>query len=188
MNTKRLFDLFLSIIILTTVVFLIIFFWLLASIDTKSKGFFFQKRVGQYGKLFTIYKLQTVHPKTGKISRIGNFIRRYKFDELPQLINVIKGDMSLVGPRPDIEGYYDNLTGESKKILNLKPGLTSEASIKYYNEEQILKKQKDALCYNDTIIFPDKVKMNLDYYYNQSLLLDIKIMLKTIFKGHKRNE
>jgi lipopolysaccharide/colanic/teichoic acid biosynthesis glycosyltransferase len=142
-----------------------------------------QYRVGQFGRLFTIYKFKTMHPKTGKISGIGAFLRKYKLDELPQFINVLKGEMSIVGPRPDVEGYYDKLEGEERKILDIKPGITSEASIKYYKEEEILEQHKDALLYNDTVIFPDKVKMNLDYYYNQSLLLDIKIIIKTIFKG-----
>ena len=150
-------------------------------VDTKSNGLFFQQRVGQFGKLFTIYKLKTMHDETGNVSKTGCFFRKYKLDELPQFLNVLKGEMSIVGPRPDIEGYYDKLEGEDRKILELKPGITSEASIKYYNEEEILEQQENGLHYNDSIIFPDKVKMNLDYYYNQNLLLDIKIIINTIF-------
>lgn len=90
--------------------------------------------------------------------------------------------MSFVGPRPDVVGYYDVLEGDNRKILELKPGLTSLASIKYANEEEILKLQENSLLYNDTIIFPDKVKMNLDYYKNHSILGDIKIIIKTIFR------
>jgi lipopolysaccharide/colanic/teichoic acid biosynthesis glycosyltransferase len=161
---------------------IILISWIILMVDTQSDGFFFQKRVGQYGKLFTIYKLKTMQPKTGNISKIGFFFRKYKLDELPQFLNVLKGNMSIVGPRPDIEGYYDKLQGEERKVLELKPGITSEASIKYYNEEAILEQQQDALLYNDTVIFPDKVKMNLDYYYNQNIFLDIKIIIKTIFK------
>lgn len=156
--------------------------WLILIIDTQSNGIFLQKRVGQYGKLFLIYKLKTIHPKTGKISGIGLFFRKYKIDELPQLINVLHGEMSLVGPRPDIEGYYDQLKGEERKILELKPGITCEASIKYYNEEVVLLNQSDPLQYNDKVIFPDKVKMNLDYYNNHNLFVDIKIIVKTIFR------
>lgn len=89
--------------------------------------------------------------------------------------------MSVVGPRPDIPGYYDLLEGENRKILELKPGLTSEASIKYANEEELLSKQENPLKYNDEVIFPDKVKINLDYYYNRSFWLDIKIIIQTIF-------
>ena len=178
---KRCFDLIFSIIALVISFPFVVISWLILMFDTKSNGLFFQKRVGQYGKLFTIYKLKTMHQQTNKVSKIGFFFRKYKLDELPQFLNVLKGEMSIVGPRPDIEGYYDKLEGENRKILELKPGITSEASIKYYNEEEILEKQDDALYYNDTIIFPDKVKLNLDYYHNHNLLLDIKIILKTIF-------
>jgi lipopolysaccharide/colanic/teichoic acid biosynthesis glycosyltransferase len=178
---KRVFDFLVSLIALIVFLPFMLISWLILMFDTHSDGFFFQKRVGQYGKLFTIYKLKTMHHKTGNVSAVGCFFRKYKLDELPQFLNVLKGEMSIVGPRPDIEGYYDKLEGEARKILELKPGITSEASIKYYNEETILEQQTDALHYNDTVIFPDKVKMNLDYYYNQNLFLDIKIIIKTIF-------
>jgi len=180
---KRVFDSVVSLIALMLFLPFILISWFVLMLDTQSDGLFFQNRVGQHGKLFTIYKLKTMHPKTGNISKIGFFFRKYKLDELPQFLNVLKGDMSIVGPRPDIEGYYDKLEGEERKVLELKPGITSEASIKYYNEEAILEQQSDALHYNDTVIFPDKVKMNLDYYYNHNMFLDIKIILKTIFKG-----
>ena len=178
---KRVFDVIVSIIALIVFLPFILISWLILMFDTKSNGLFFQARVGQNGKLFTIYKLKTMHPKTGNVSKVGFFFRKYKLDELPQFLNVLKGEMSIVGPRPDIEGYYDKLEGEDRKVLELKPGITSEASIKYYNEEEILEQQENALHYNDTVIFLDKVKMNLDYYYNQNLLLDIKIIIKTIF-------
>jgi lipopolysaccharide/colanic/teichoic acid biosynthesis glycosyltransferase len=150
-----------------------------STIDTSSSGLFLQKRVGQYGKVFTIYKLRTINSKTGAISRIGRFLRKYKIDEFPQFFNVLLGDMSFVGPRPDVCGYYDLLEGKNKKILQLKPGITSLASIKYANEESVLSNQQDPLKYNDEIIFPDKVKMNLEYYYTRSFWLDIKIIFKT---------
>lgn len=179
---KRIFDLVFATvaIIILFPIFTIVF--VISSIDSNSNGLFLQKRVGQYGKLFTIYKFKTVHPKTRKISSIGRFLRKTKLDELPQLINVLKGEMTFVGPRPDIPGYYDQLQGEDRKVLNLKPGITSEASIKYRNEELLLAKQSNPLKYNDEVIFPDKVKMNLDYYYNQSFAIDIKIIIKTIFQ------
>ena len=178
---KRFFDIAVALAALIVFSPFIIVSWFILMIDTQSNGLFFQKRVGQYGKLFTIYKLMTMHPKTANISKTGAFFRRSKLDEMPQFLNVLKGDMSIVGPRPDIEGYYDRLEGDERKVLELKPGITSEASIKYYNEEEILEKQENPLQYNDTVIFPDKVRMNLDYYYNQNILLDIKIIIKTIF-------
>ena len=181
MNLKRIFDLFFSIIALILTGWIIVLCFIIASIETQSNGIFKQKRVGQFGKLFTIYKLKTMHPKTQEITFFGKFFRKYKLDELPQFYNVLIGDMSMVGPRPDVQGYYDKLIGEDRKILELKPGITCEASLKYYNEDEILEQQKDPVLYNDSIIFPDKVKMNLAYYYKRSLTVDLKIIFKTIF-------
>lgn len=179
---KRIFDIIFSMLGLIIAGFFVFLFWIFASIDTKSNGLFIQNRIGQFGKPFKIYKLKTIKDKTQYVSRFGIFLRSSKIDELPQLWNIFIGNMTLVGPRPDIAGYYDNLRGENKKILELKPGLTSLASIKYSNEEETLAKQNDPLKYNDEIIFPDKVKMNLDYFYNHSLHVDFIIILKTIFR------
>ncbi|MGV7105383.1 sugar transferase [Flavobacterium sp. U410] len=179
---KRTFDLVSALFGLIVLGGIIITSTVIAAFDTKSSGIFTQKRVGQYGRLFTIYKLRTIHKQTGKISKIGSFFRKSKLDELPQLLNVLIGNMSIVGPRPDIPGYYDRLIGESRKILELKPGLTCEASLKYADEELLLSKQENPLQYNDEIIFPDKIKMNLEYYYKQSLTEDFKIIIKTIQK------
>ena len=183
---KRLFDFFLSFIGLVLFGWFIFILWIFASIDTQSNGMFVQNRIGQYGKIFKIFKIKTIHPKTNRISSIGLFFRRSKLDELPQLGNVIIGDMSFVGPRPDIPGYYDQLKGESRRILELKPGLTSEASLKYFKEEELLAQQKNALYFNDTFIFPDKVKMNLDYYHHRSFWFDIRILFNTLY-GQKKN-
>ena len=180
--TKRLFDFFLSLLGLLFFGIIIFLFWILATIDTKSNGFFIQDRIGQFGKTFKIFKLKSIQNNTDGISKFGKFIRKHKIDELPQFLNILVGEMSFVGPRPDIAGYYDKLEGENKKILNLKPGLTSLASIKYANEDEILSKQENQLQYNDSFIFPDKVKMNLEYFYNQSFGLDLKIIFKTIFR------
>ncbi|SRX54891.1 UDP-glucose:undecaprenyl-phosphate glucose-1-phosphate transferase [Aequorivita sp. CIP111184] len=116
----------------------------------------------------------------GTISSYGQFLRSSKFDELPQLLNILLGQMSFVGPRPDVPGYYDKMEGEERKILELKPGLCSRAALKYYNEEALLAKQKDPLLYNDEIIFPDKVRMNLEYYYNRSFFGDLRIILEVV--------
>lgn len=182
--SKRLFDLFFAILGLLISVLVILVLFILASIDTKQNGIFSQKRIGQFGKPFKIYKIRTFGLKEEKpISKFGNFLRNSKLDELPQLWNVLIGNMSFVGPRPDIAGYYDLLTEENRKILELKPGLTSMASIKYANEEYLLEKQERPLWFNDTIIFPDKIKMNLDYYYSNSIYGDLKIIWKTIFRS-----
>ena len=178
---KRIFDLFFSFVGLLLSGWLLVLFWVIASLDTNSNGLFVQERIGQWGRIFKIYKLKTICPQTNRISRIGLFLRQTKIDELPQLWNVLKGEMSLVGPRPDIQGYYDLLEGEYRKVLELKPGITSEASIKYQNEETLLAQQENPLVYNDTIIFPDKVRMNLEYYYNRSFFGDIRIIVMTLF-------
>ena len=107
-------------------------------------------------------------PQHQKVTICGKFFRKTKIDELPQLINIIFGHMSFVGPRPDISGYYNLLKGEDRKILDLKPGLTSEANINYKNEEQLVIVKENPLQYNDSIILPDKVKMNLEYYHAKS--------------------
>jgi lipopolysaccharide/colanic/teichoic acid biosynthesis glycosyltransferase len=182
LTVKRIFDIFFSILALLILGWVLIIGYIIVSIDTNSNGLYLQKRVGQFGVLFSIFKLKTIHPKTGNISKIGFFFRKYKIDEFPQLLNVLLGNMSFVGPRPDIEGYYDKLEGENRRILELKPGITSLASIKYFNEEELLSKQENPLVYNDTIIFPDKVKMNLEYYYDYNFWKDISIIMKTIYR------
>ena len=120
---------------------------------------FKQTRVGKHGKLFMIYKLKTMN--NGEVTTVGKWLRKYKVDEWPQLFNILIGDMSFVGPRPDIPGYYDQLTGNDRQILKLKPGLTSPAAIKYRDEDRILALQSDPINFNDAVLFPDKIRMNL---------------------------
>ncbi|MFT7351932.1 MAG: lipopolysaccharide/colanic/teichoic acid biosynthesis glycosyltransferase [Flavobacterium sp.] len=181
MILKRAFDFTGALVVVFLFFWIILICFVTASIDTKSFGLFIQKRIGQHGKTFQIFKIKTLNDKTKTSSRFGKFLRKSKIDELPQLYNILIGEMSFVGPRPDIAGYYDLLEGEERKILELKPGLTSAASIKYSKEEELLKEKKNPLDYNDMVIFPDKVKMNLAYYYKNSLWLDIRIIFKTIF-------
>lgn len=152
--------------------------------------FFKQKRVGQHGLLFTMVKFRTMVVNHGgnsisvkgenRITPLGSVLRKYKLDELPELWNVLKGEMSLVGPRPDVPGYADKLQGEDRKILMLKPGITSPSSLKYSNEEEILASQFDPVKYNNEVIYPDKVKMNLKYYQQQNFWLDLKIIVYTV--------
>lgn len=165
---------FLFLLLFSPVILIALIF---TAVVSSSFGLFTQGRIGQYGKPFTIYKLQTM--KNGRVTKIGKILRRSKIDELPQLINILKGDMSFVGPRPDIVGYYDKLTGNDRKVLKLKPGLTSLAAIKYRNEEQLLAQQSEPLKYNDEVIFPDKVKMNLEYLDKRNFFYDLKIILLT---------
>lgn len=152
---------------------------------------FKQKRVGKNGNLFTIFKFRTMTVAHGgssisvageaRITTLGAKLRKYKLDELPELWNVLIGTMSFVGPRPDVPGYADKLVGEDRKILKLKPGITGPASLKYKNEEELLVNVEKPVEYNDNVIFPDKVKINLEYYNNHNLWLDIKYIFKTIF-------
>ena len=151
---------------------------------------FKQKRVGQYGRLFTMYKFRTMknnhHGSSisiageNRITPIGAFLRKYKIDELPELWNVLIGDMCLVGPRPDVPGYADVLEGKNREILKLKPGITGPASLKYRNEEDILAQQDNPQKYNDEVIYPDKVRINLEYLHQWSFWNDLVIIYKTI--------
>lgn len=157
---------------------------------------FNQKRIGKEGLPFTLHKFRTMQVQHGgssitvagqsRITPLGKFLRKYKFDELPQLFNIIKGEMVFVGPRPDVEGYADQLVGEDRKILKLHPGITGPASLKYSNEEFILAQQDDPQKYNDEVIYPDKVRINLEYYYHQNLYVDFKIILQTFGKVLKK--
>ena len=180
-------------IIILSPIMLIIF--IIHKIVMPGGSFIFkQERVGQFGRIFNIYKIRTMKTNdennnnfvtTANDNRIlpfGKWLRRTKFDEIVELINVLKGEMSLVGPRPDVKGYADKLEGENRKILELRPGITGPASLKYINEEEILAKVNNPKQYNDEVIFPDKVKINLDYYYNRSFWGDIRIILNTIFR------
>ena len=176
---KRLFDFWVALLLLVVFGIPIVMGVFLASIDTKSFGLFKQMRIGQYGKSFTIYKIKTLNDQTQLSTSVGNFLRKYKLDELTQLVNIINGTMSFVGPRPDISGYADKLTGEDRLVLQVRPGVTGLASLKYRNEEQILQHQPNPFDYNDTIIWPDKVRINKWYVQNRSFLLDLKILFFT---------
>ena len=191
---KRLFDLFFSILGLILFSPILLIVSVVVKISSKGPLFFIQERVGKGGGLFKIVKFRTMIVKKdnsssisikgdSRITKLGLFLRRYNLDELPQLINVLLGDMSFVGPRPDVPGYADKLTGDERDVLKLRPGITGPASLRYSNEEDILARQKDPISYNNNIIYPDKVKLNLDYYNNNSIWLDIKIIFATIFKN-----
>lgn len=189
---KRSFDIFFSALGLLLFGWLILAGYIMAAFSTKKNGFFKQERVGLKGKTFILLKLRTMKDIPGisttvttssdpRISGTGRFLRRWKLDELPQLWNVIKGDMSFVGPRPDVPGFADKLTGEEKKILSVRPGITGPASIKYKNEQELLAEQDDPQRYNREVIWPDKVRINLEYINNYSLFKDIYYIIKTFF-------
>jgi lipopolysaccharide/colanic/teichoic acid biosynthesis glycosyltransferase len=191
---KRIFDIVASFfgLILLSPVFLVIA--LLIKLKMPGPILFFQKRVGRHGKTFTIFKFRTMVVNHGgntisvkgenRITPVGATLRKYKLDELPELWNVFIGDMSFVGPRPDVAEYLNRLSGEEKLILELRPGITGPASLKYANEEELLASVNDPLQYNDEVIWPDKVRINLEYYHNNSVAGDIGMIFRTFFKIH----
>ena len=189
---KRLFDIIFSLFGIVFLFPIFIVVSILIKIDSLGPIFFLQKRVGLNGDIFKIIKFRTMRVNHNnsltitlkndvRITRIGKILRKYKIDEIPELINVLVGDMSFVGPRPDVPGYADLLKGNNRNILKLRPGITSRASIKYANEEQLLLDQQDPIAYNNDVIFPDKVKMNLNYYENNNIWIDIKIIFATLY-------
>ena len=193
MLAKYIFD---RIVALTAMILLspvILILFIIHKIAMPGGAFVFkQERIGQHGKPFMIYKIRTMYDNAEqggsvstyddpRITPFGRWLRETKLDTILELINVLKGEMSFVGPRPDVAGYADKLQGNDRKILELRPGITGPASIKYRHEDKILAQQKDPKNYNDEIIYPYKVRINLDYYENWSFFLDIKIIFQTLF-------
>ena len=189
---KRCFDFVVAFVGLSVSFWLILLAWIAASIDTRSNGFFIQQRVGRKGRLFKVVKIKTMRPiksidttitaeNDPRITKLGAFFRKTKIDELPQLWNVLLGQMSFVGPRPDVPGYADKLTGEQRVVLSIRPGITGPATLKYKNEEALLAAQSDPKKFNDEVIFPDKVKINMEYIQNYSFKQDLRYIVQTIF-------
>ena len=152
--------------------------------------FFVQKRVGLGGRLFTMYKFRSMTVNhngssvsvagESRITPLGATLRKYKLDELPELWNVLIGDMSFVGPRPDVPGYADALTGDDREVLKLRPGITGPASLKYRDEEDLLATVEDPQRYNDEVIFPDKVRLNRYYLHHYSFWVDLRMIFATV--------
>lgn len=189
----RLFDFIFSLlgIILLSPVFLLLY--IAICLESRGGGFYKQWRVGRYGKDFQVYKFRsmrvgadkkgliTVGGRDPRITRIGYFIRKYKLDELPQLINVIKGDMSLVGPRPEVRKYVDLYTDEQREVLSVRPGITDYASIEYMDENTILGQAADPDKAYIELIVPDKIRYNMKYINNKSLGEYFKIIFLTFW-------
>ena len=192
---KRSFDIFFAIFGLVFLFLVIFLSYIFSSFETLSNGLFIQQRVGRDGKLFNVFKIKTMKTVMGintvvtssgdvRITKSGAFFRKTKIDELPQLWNVLIGQMSFVGPRPDVPGYADRLQGKDRRVLSIRPGITGPAQLAYRGEEDILAAQNDPVKYNDEVIWPDKVKINLDYVKNYSFFKDLYYIWKTIIGGN----
>ena len=191
---KRVCDFILSLIgiIVLSPIFIIVS--IAIKLDSKGKILFLQKRVGRYGKEFNIYKFRTMvsdAERLGKqitvgndnrITKVGAFLRKYKIDELPQLFNVLKGDMSLVGPRPEVPKYVKLYSDEQKKVLNVRPGITDMASLRYKDENEILGKVDNPEEYYINVIMKDKLKLNLEYIEKSNIFFDLYLIIKTVVK------
>lgn len=185
---KRIFDVVLAILLLPFLLIPMLILWLLASISTGMNGWFSQTRIGRHGKPFKVYKLrslkgrnhQSVTEMKAAETSFGRWLRKTKLDELPQLFNVLSGTMSWVGPRPDIPGYADRLEGEDRILLQLLPGVTGPATLKYKHEDQLLLQQQDPNVYNDTVIWPDKVAINKRYLEDWSLKKDVRYLWRSV--------
>ena len=192
---KRTFDFVLAVVLLPLIAPITVVLILLAKIFN-GRGLFIQSRVGRYGEVFNLYKICSMKQVEGfstnittdndpRITRFGRVIRKTKLDEFPQILNVLKGDMSFVGPRPDVVEAYQDLKPEDAVLLCIRPGITGVASIAFKDEEGLLASVGNPEEYNREVIFPAKVKLNKDYINQQSLLLDFKIMMQTVIKIFK---
>lgn len=191
MIAKYLFDRIMALVGLIVLSPVLLVVWMLIRVKMPDgPAVFTQKRVGKDGKLFTMYKFRSMSAHhsgstvsvagESRITPLGAKLRRYKLDELPELWNVLIGDMSFVGPRPDVPGYADKLEGDDRRVLQLRPGITGPASLKYRDEEVLLAGQANPQEFNDKVIYPDKVRINLYYLDHYSFLADIKMIFATV--------
>lgn len=195
---KRAFDLLVAGLLLVPAAPLIAVGWLVATVETRRSGIFRQSRIGRDGVPFEVMKLRTMRPVTGidtvvtargdvRITRGGAVLRRFKLDELPQLVNVVRGQMSLVGPRPDVAGFADLLEGDDRIVLSVRPGITGPAALAYRHEEEILASVPDPERYNREVIWPDKVRINRAYVESYRFGDDLRCLrdtLRTVFAPH----
>ena len=195
-SLKRGFDLFFAISGMAACWWVILISALLARLDTGDTGFFVQSRVGRRGKRFKIIKIRTMSSQTGidtcvttsrdcRITPLGRILRRFKIDELPQLYNVLVGDMSFVGPRPDVPGFADGLTGEDQLVLSVRPGITGPATLYYRDEERLLARATDPESFNREVIFPHKTCLNKSYVKHWSMATDLGLIMKTLWKDSR---
>lgn len=190
---KRLFDIVMSGVGLLFLcpLFFVLAIWI--KLDSKGPVFYRQIRVGKNNKDFRIFKFRSMRIGSDKgsqvtigghdprVTRSGYFIRKYKLDELPQLINVFKGEMSIVGPRPEVRHYVDYWTPEQMHVLDVRPGITDPASIKFRNENELLESSEDPETYYINVIMQEKLKLYLDYVKNHSFMSDLSLIFKTFY-------
>lgn len=189
--SKRVLDLVVAVAGLLVTSPLVAVGWLAAALETRSNGFFRQIRIGRNGARFHVLKLRTMRltnePGTTvtregdmRITRSGKVMRKLKVDELPQLVNVLVGQMSLVGPRPDVPGYADVLSGDDRIMLSVRPGITGPGALAYRHEERLLASVPDPETYNREVIWPDKVRLNCAYVRHWSMAGDFRYLLATV--------
>jgi lipopolysaccharide/colanic/teichoic acid biosynthesis glycosyltransferase len=193
---KRWFDCLLSLVGVFLVAVPMIAIAVCIRIVDGSPVLFRQERIGRHGRLFTIFKYRTMTQSRvagstitvagdARVTTLGKWLRRFKLDELPQLFNVLKGEMSFVGPRPDVSGYMDRLNGEAVRLLELRPGITGPASLAFRNEDVLLAQAADPVEFNDRVLFPEKVRLNLEYMKRISFVSDVGYILKTVLLGRE---
>ena len=169
----------------------IVLAYLAATVDTRRNGLFTQTRVGRNGRPFRVLKIRTMRDLPGvttsvttsgdpRITRLGHLLRRSKIDELPQLVNVLLGHMSFVGPRPDVPGFADRLQGDDRVVLSIRPGITGPATLRFRNEQEILAGQPHPEDYNRDVLFPAKVRINVEYIRHYSFLGDLRYLWWTV--------
>lgn len=189
---KRIFDLIFSTLGVIVLLPILAIIFILIKLESPGPGLYTQQRVGRNSRMFNLFKFRTMHLNADKltaitvgardprITRIGYYLRKYKIDELPQLINVVRGDMSLVGPRPELKKFVDLYTPEQREVLTVRPGITDFASLEFRNENELLEGKEDPIKYYVDEILPAKLALSLRYVRTRSFLLDIKIILRTI--------
>lgn len=191
---KRAVDLAAALVLLVPASIAIGVLWILASRDTGRSGIFTQQRIGRDGRPFTLFKIRTMRDVPGnnvnatagndpRITDLGRRLRRYKLDELPQLYNVLRGQMSLVGPRPEVPGYADRLVGDDRLMLTIRPGITGPATLAFRDEEELLAAVEDPQRFNDEVLFPTKVRINNAYVSGYRVRDDLRCLWLTATGG-----
>ena len=190
---KRCFDIVVALPLVLLLLPVVVALVCIATIDTGSFGLFVQTRIGQHGRPFKLFKVRTMRATQSsntvtvagdsRITTCGGILRRLKLDELPQFWNVLFGTLSLVGPRPDVPGFADELSGDDRVLLQIRPGITGPSSLRWRKEERLLEQVADPIAFNRDTVWPDKVRCNLEYMQQWSLGLDVRLLAATAFPG-----